>query len=141
MPKKINFIQITLLFILFTLAEGCQSHTTAIEKNLSPAEYFQLARDATVEGNYRLALAYYESFIDQYNSNHHRNEIHRLLWADYEIAFLHHKMNNDEKAIDLLNKLIARYETDDSDNYPIGPKNLSLRVITELNLSQKSTSE
>ena len=106
MPKKINFIQITLLFIMFSLTYGCQSHTSAIEKNLSPAEYFQLARDATVEGNYRLALAYYESFIDQYNSNNHQNEIHRLLWADYEIAFLYHKMDNDKKAIDLLNKLI-----------------------------------
>ena len=141
MPKKLNFIQITLLFILFTLTYGCQSHTSAIEKNLSPAEYFQLARDATVEGNYRLALAYYESFIDQYNSNNHQNEIHRLLWADYEIAFLYHKMDNDEKAIDLLNKLIARYETDDSDNYPIGPKNLSQRVIKELKIFQEATSE
>ena len=50
-------------------------------------------------------------------------------------------MDNDKKAIDLLNKLIARYETDDSDNYPIGPKNLSQRVITELKISQEASSE
>ena len=69
-------------------------------------------------------MAYYETFLDKYP-----DDVSRGLWASYEVAFLHHKMGEDDRAIELFDELIARYENapEDSD-WPQGPLILAAKV-------------
>lgn len=121
-----------LAVLAVTLIVGCQSSPLAIEPDLAPAEYFQHAQEATVNTDYALAMQYYQTFRDRFAGGGFPEQIGRLLWADYEIAFLHHKQGEDETAIELLVTLVERYEQQDAVGYPAGPRTLALRVIAEL---------
>jgi outer membrane protein assembly factor BamD (BamD/ComL family) len=112
-----------LLVALLTLA-GCRTSIDSIEQDLTPEQYFQKAIEATDNNNFRLAMAYYQSFLEKYPDDLARN-----LWASYEVAFLHYKMGNESRALELFDELIARYEeADEEAGWPQGPLVLAVKV-------------
>ena len=70
-----------------------------------------------------------------------RNNLEKNLWASYEIAFLHHKMGDDQKAIELFDKLIAKYNSTKAKNWPVAPKILAQKVKEEIISKQKEKNE
>ena len=86
-------------------AFGCRTTVDPLEQELTPDQYFQRAIEASDRDNYRLAMRYYEAFQAKYPDDLQRN-----IWASYEIAFLHHKLGNDDKCIEMIDALLAKYE-------------------------------
>lgn len=123
MKKIYSLALIALAFILFS----CQTTVKEIPANLSPAELFQKAQDASENDNYTLAMEYYKTFQKRYPDNLEKN-----LWASYEIAFLYHKMGKNETAIKLFNELINKYATQGKKDWPQAPKILAQKVRDEL---------
>lgn len=74
---------------------------------LTPAEVFQRAQDASDNGEYRRALAYYEGFLGQPGI-----DAQRAAWARYETALLYHKLGDDDTALAKLDELLALYGAD-----------------------------
>jgi outer membrane protein assembly factor BamD (BamD/ComL family) len=104
---------------------GCATTVPAPRPDLTPAEFFQYAQDASDSGDYRLSISYYEMFRTQYpqDSSHQA-------WAMYEIAFLYHKMGEDKKAIALFDELIALYAN--NAGLPDGPRILAEKVKADI---------
>jgi tetratricopeptide (TPR) repeat protein len=90
---------------------------------MTPGTYFNKAQNASQKGCYEIAIQYYEKFQEAYPNN-----VEKGVWAEYRIAFLHHKMGNDELSLELLNALLNRYETDISGALPEATKTLALKV-------------
>lgn len=121
MKKHIPVVAALCAVALFALA-GCATTPQEIQTDLSPAEFFQKAQEAADAGRYVLAMRYYETFREQYP-----NELERNLWARYEIAFLHHKMGDNDEAVRLFNQLLADYDREGQD-WPQGPRILAQQV-------------
>ncbi len=98
-------------------AAGCRSTVDPLAQDLTPDQYFQRAIEASDKDNYRLALRYYEAFQAKFPNDAARN-----IWASYEIALLHHKLGDDDKAIELFDQLLARYENQPADAPPLPPR-------------------
>ena len=114
------------------LVLGCATPLPPVDADLTPAEFFQAAQEATVDGKYTRAMRYYEVYRERYGGDSAPGQSVRLLWADYEIAFLHHKMGDDETARELLRALIRRYQEPEAIDYPPAPRIMALRVIAEI---------
>ena len=114
------------------LLASCASSPADLTGPIAPAEYFQHGQEATAGGDYRGAMAWYETFRTHYAEDPTPEVQKLLLWAEYEVAFLHHKMGDDRTAVRLLRELIARYEAPEAAAYPPAPRTLALRVIEEL---------
>lgn len=114
------------------LLASCASSPDDLTGEITPAEYFQQAQEATAAGNYGGAMAWYEAFRQRYAESPTPGQQNLLLWAEYEVAFLHHKMGDDRTAVRLLGELIDRYETPEAATYAPAPRILALRVIEEL---------
>jgi hypothetical protein len=114
---------------LVAALSACQT-IVDIPPDLSPAGFFQAAQDASSGRNPRAAMAYYEEFRVRFGDD--PNELARLLWADYEVAFLHHKLGDDARAVNLLRELIDHYADSTSADWPVGPETLARRVLAEL---------
>lgn len=114
------------------LLASCASSPDDLTGEITPAEYFQRAQEATASGDYRNAMAWYEAFRERHADEPTPGQQNLLLWAEYEMAFLHHKMGDDLTAVRLLRELVQRYETPDAATYAPAPRILALRVITEL---------
>ena len=106
--------------VFFTACANCE---IIIDEEMAPSLYFKRAQAVSNKGCYESAISYYQKFLEAYPSN-----IEKGAWAEYRIAFLHHKMGNDELCLELLNTLLMRYETDTSGALPEGPKTLALKV-------------
>ncbi len=113
---------------------GCKSVPTEIPPDLSPADYFQKAQEATDAGRYAVALKYYESFLEKYPEERDRD-----LWARYEIALLHSKMKDTATALRLLDELLALYSGEDAAQLPQGPRILAEKVKARLLASMPKT--
>ena len=100
----------------------CSSVPEEIEEGLTPMEYFQRAQEASDSSRYKLSMAYFEKFQEQYPEERDRN-----LWAEYEIALLYHKMGKNRIALERFDALLAKYEQGDS-SLPAGPKILAEKV-------------
>lgn len=114
------------------LLATCASGPDNLTEELTPPEYFQRGQEATAAGDFRGAMAWYEAFRERYSENPTPVAQNLLLWAEYEVAFLYHKMGNDRNAARLLSELVARYDTPEADSYPPAPRILALRVLQEL---------
>jgi outer membrane protein assembly factor BamD (BamD/ComL family) len=112
------------LLIITLLFSGCLSRIDPYEENISSVEIFQKAYEATDARNYSLAISYYKAFIERFPDDRKG-----CIWAQYEIAFLYHKMGKDDKSLELFNELIKQYEGEDGDLLPEAPKILSEKVI------------
>ena len=102
---------------------ACQSQLGAIDTDLSPIEFFQRAQEASDAGDYSRAVEYYQVFQEKYPEIIDRN-----LWSSYEIAFLYHKLGQDDRALQLFEKLLERYSQSDSQALPQGPRILAEKV-------------
>ena len=100
----------------------CSSVPEQIEEGLTPMEYFQRAQEASDSGRYKLSMAYYEKFQEQYPDERDRN-----LWAEYEIALLYYKMGKNRIALDRFDALLDKYQQGDP-SLPAGPKILAEKV-------------
>jgi tetratricopeptide (TPR) repeat protein len=112
----------------------CSSVPEEIEDSLTPMEYFQRAQEASDSGRYKLSMAYYDKFQEQYPDERDRN-----LWAEYEIALLYSKMGKNRVALERFDVLLAKYEERDP-SLPAGPKILAEKVKARI-LEQLSPEE
>lgn len=119
---KIVVLNILLMSTLFMF--GCISRIDPYEEDISSVEIFQKAYEATDMRNYSLAISYYKAYMERFP-----DDIKGCIWAEYEIAFLYHKMGNDDKSLELFNELLKKYEGEDTDLLPEAPKVLSEKVI------------
>ena len=124
-----------------TLLAGCVTASPELAEGLTPAEYFQRAQEATAQHDYGLAMRWYAAFRERFADDPSPQQMARLLWAEYEIAFLYHKMGDDENALRLLRALVRSYEQPAAADYPAGPRVLALRVITELDATPAASEQ
>ena len=122
----------TAILVGAALLAGCVTASPELAEGLTPAEYFQKAQEATAQHDYGLAMRWYAAFRERFAEDPSPQDMARLLWAEYETAFLYHKMGDDETALRLLHALVRSYEQPAAADYPAGPRVLALRVITEL---------
>ena len=122
----------TAILVAAALLAGCVTASPELAEGLTPAEYFQRAQEATAHHDYGLAMRWYAAFRERFADDPSPQDMARLLWAEYETAFLYHKMGDDETALRLLRALVRSYEQPEAAGYPAGPRVLALRVITEL---------
>ena len=127
-----GWAHITLLIGGAWLLASCASSPDNLTGEIAPAEYFQRAQEATTAGDYGNAMAWYAAFRERYADDPAPGQRNLLLWAEYEMAFLHHKMGDDRTAVRLLRDLVQRYETPEAVTYQPAPRILALRVISEL---------
>ena len=111
---------------------GCQTPMPDPSEQLTAPEYFQAARDSVSQRNYRAAMDYYRAYLERFPASAHPDELERNLWAEYEIAFIHHKLDDDQAAIELLGLLVAKYDGEGGEDLPPAPGRLARRVIEEL---------
>ncbi len=107
---------------------GCATTPPTASSELTPAEFFQRAQDASENGNFQLAIDYYTLFQQKYPDD----KAHQA-WASYEIAFSYHKMGNNKKAIELFNQLLDVYAK--GDPLPDGPRILAEKVKARIEAS------
>ncbi len=88
---------------------------------LTPAEMFQRAQDASSSGDFSRSLDYYRLFKQKYPQDKDRG-----VWADYEIALIYHKTGDDVEAIRLFDELLDRYAK--REPLPDGPRILAEKV-------------
>jgi outer membrane protein assembly factor BamD (BamD/ComL family) len=127
-----------LITIFVSLLAVCSSVPDEIQEGLTPLEYFQRAQEATDENRYALAIAYYQKFQEQYPEEQYPDQRDRNIWAEYEIALLHHKMGKDQIALERFEALLARYEAGETD-LPEGPRILAEKV--KARIEEKLASE
>lgn len=116
----------------------CVTVTDDVIDDLAPDIYFQNAQEATTNRDYQRAMRWYRAFVERHQNltGSSLEKRSRLLWAEYEIAFLHHKMGDDETALILLQDLVNKYESPEITNLPLAPGILAKRIIKELNPSK-----
>jgi outer membrane protein assembly factor BamD (BamD/ComL family) len=113
--------------ILSILFASCAGSASPDVEGLTVAEYFQKAYEASDNKNYKLAIAYYKIFQENFP-----DQVERNIWAEYEIAFTYYKMGNNDRAIELLDALIAKYEEDAAGELPVAPKALADKVKAKI---------
>ncbi len=113
------------VILALVAAAGCRSTVDPLTQDLTPDQYFQRAIEASDKDNYRLAMKYYEAFQAKFPDDATRN-----IWASYEIALLHHKLGDEDKAIELFDQLLVRYQNQPADApaLPPGPRVLAEKV-------------
>jgi len=117
-----------LLLTLLPLLMVCKTTLPTVAQELTPAQIFQKAQEASDDQKYALAMYYYRTFQERYP-----DELERNLWAEYEIALLYAKLGKRELAITHFNSLLQRYATDaEAASYPPAPKILAEKVKARL---------
>ncbi|HKK48203.1 MAG TPA: tetratricopeptide repeat protein [Alkalispirochaeta sp.] len=106
---------------------SCQSGPEEIPPNLSRMEMFQQAQEASDQGDYEQALAYYEEFIRRYP-----DDAGSIVEAEYEIAFLAYKQDELPEARQQFEDILAKFESDDANNLPAWPRILSEKLIERI---------
>lgn len=111
---------------------GCQTPMPDASELMTAPEYFQAARDASSQRDYQGAMDYYRAYLERFPATADPDELERNLWAEYEIAFMHHKLDDDQAAMELLGLLVAKYDGEGGEDLPPAPGRLARRVIEEL---------
>lgn len=112
--------------VLFVAA--CRSAPPVVTEGLSAAEVFQRAQDAAEKGDSLAAIRYYEAFKEK-----RPDDLERVAWASYEIAFLYHKMKKNDTALVLLDQLLAVY-ANEGDGLPPAPRILAEKLKSRIEL-------
>jgi outer membrane protein assembly factor BamD (BamD/ComL family) len=118
------------LFLLpLAAVTGCKSGPREIETNLTPPEYFQRAQQAVIErSDYETALAYYNTVLEQFPNDRQNGVI-----ARYEIAFIHYKQENYEKAREGFEEILSLYNNDQAADLPPWPPVLADKLLQKMN--------
>jgi outer membrane protein assembly factor BamD (BamD/ComL family) len=119
------------LAVALALLASCASQNHTIPDDLTAGEIFQRAQDAVDRGDYNLGITFYTLCQQRYP-----DDLNHEIWASYEIAFLYHKMRNNEKALQLVNELLARY-TNGGDALPPAPPVLAQKLKTLIEEANK----
>jgi outer membrane protein assembly factor BamD (BamD/ComL family) len=129
MKKIVSRFPLLLLAALLALSAlaACKTAPVVISPDLSPADLFQKAQEASDAGKYDLALRYYETFQER-----HPDDLEHNLWARYEIALLRHKMGDDQTAVQLLDELLALYAGEDAKDLPPAPRILAEKIKAKI---------
>lgn len=124
--KRLRPIFFILLISLFFYA--CSTTQNTVEEDLTPGEYFQKAQTASSDQrDYEKALLYYQTFLRQYP-----DQQLLVVEAEYEIAFLHYKMEEYDRALALFNGIIEKYKKPDSSILPAWPEVLSKKMVEKI---------
>jgi tetratricopeptide (TPR) repeat protein len=123
MKRRPHTLTLGISLLSLLLLCTCTSAPPEIEPGLQPREYFQRAQDASEADKYKLAVYYYEAFLEAYPEERDRG-----LWAEYEIALLYEKMGELKQSLRLCDALLARYLSADAQDYPPGPQILAEKV-------------
>ncbi len=105
---------------------ACATQTHIVTDGLNVAEIFQRAQDAVSHGDFKAGIKYY-SVVPK---NFPDDKAHGA-WAEYEIAFLYHKMGKNDTALSLLKTLLDEY-AQAGDTLPPGPQILAQKLKTRL---------
>ena len=119
-----------------SLLLGCQTPVLEITDQMHPPEFFQAARTAVGQRNYQVAIEYYWFYLERFPAAAYPDELERNLWAEYEIAFMHHKLAEDQNAIELLGQLVAKYDGEGGEDLPPAQGRLARRVLEELQATE-----
>ncbi len=125
--KKTTSIAIFTFISLLVFFSGCKTAPVVIPDEMTPAEFFQKAQEASNNGKYGTALSYYNTFLERYPDDSQRG-----VEAEYEIAFIAFKQHDYTKAEKLFNEILGKYSTESSQVLPAWPKILSQKVLSEM---------
>ncbi len=90
-------------------------------------EMFQQAQEASDQGRYEQALAYYEEFIRRFPDDQAS-----IVEAEYEIAFLAYKQDQLPEARQQFEDILEKYESDGAEQLPAWPRILSEKLIERI---------
>lgn len=120
--------------IILILTFSCASQPKEIPNDLEPIEYFQKAQHfASDKNNYRVAIHYYETFIER-----HPDDFQRIVEAKYEIAFLHYKQGKTQLAKTEFQELLKNYEGENANVLPAWPRILAQKVLKKIENQERS---
>lgn len=123
--RRSLFVGVIALIALFV--NSCQSAPEEIPPGLSQMEMFQRAQEASDQGRYEQALAYYEEFIRRFP-----DDPGSVTEAEYEIAFLAYKQDQLTDARRGFEEILDKYESDNSRALPAWPRVLSEKLIDRI---------
>jgi len=132
--KKAFLVAALALVPLLGWLGACRTTPVNIPQELTPADLFQKAQEASDVGRYALALKYYQAFQQRYPDERDRN-----LWARYEIALLHYKMGDDATAVRQFDELLAMYSGEGAADLPQGPKILAEKIKKKIEEKGKAS--
>jgi outer membrane protein assembly factor BamD (BamD/ComL family) len=112
---------------------ACSSGPAVISPDLTAAEIFQRAQDASDRGDYPLGIRYYSIIESSFP-----DDINHVTWASYEIAFLYHKMGKDDLSLTLITDLLYKYSKDNG-SLPPAPHVLALKLKARLEETPQKT--
>ncbi len=87
------------------LLAGCATAPEDVPDDLSAPEMFQRAQEAVDSQNFATAEAYYEAALERFEDDAEVTAI-----AQYEIAFIHYRRGEYDKAEEGFRELLERYE-------------------------------
>jgi outer membrane protein assembly factor BamD (BamD/ComL family) len=125
--KRTFLVTALALVALLGWLGACRTTSVGIPTDLTEADLFQRAQEASDAGKYTLALRYYAAFQERFPEDRDRN-----LWARYEIALLRHKMGDDATAVRLFDELLGLYTGEAAAELPQGPRILAEKIKAKI---------
>jgi len=117
---------IAVLVLLFAACETVPEQSD-IPEDLTTQEYFQRAQEAVDQRYYETALVYYRTYLER-----NPDDVENRVAAQYEIAFLHYKMEDYDTAQRMFEELLARYEGEEANQLPAWPRILSEKLLEKI---------
>ncbi len=109
-------ILILLITIFITVLISCKSKIDSFDPGLDERILAQRGTEAIDDDNFKLALLYFKAIIDNPPDNSDKN-----IWASYEIANIHYKMEEYITSLELLDAIILEYQKEEAVLYPEAP--------------------
>ena len=129
-------VTLRVLLALACTAAGlaaCASEAPIVTDGLTVAQVFQHAQDAVSRGDYNAGIAYYSVVARNFP-----DDTAHGAWAEYEIAFLYHKLGKNDTALSLAKVLLDKY-AQAGETLPAGPQILAQKLKTRLEAAAAST--
>ena len=122
-----KLLNIAAFLIAVALAASCVSGPLVIPEDLTAAELFQRAQEASDRNRYNTSLQYYETVLERFPF-----DSDLVCAAEYEIAFIHYKQKKYELSKAGFNALLERYNTPDEALLPPQFKILANKILTTI---------
>ena len=106
-------------------AGGCSSGPPVVPDELTPLQFFQRAQEESENANWDNAIYYYQTFLDRFP-----DDLENCAAARYEIAFIHYKKGDYEKALAGFQEVVDFYDTPNLPaTFLLWPRAMSLKLI------------
>ena len=127
-------MKITHLFLIVMLlvCAACQTGPVKIEDDISAAELVQRGQAAYDWNRYAQAAQYYAAILERFPF-----DIEKTCEAQYEIARIHYKQNQYDRAREEMEALRMRYDTAEAEILPSKFKILSEIVLAQIDEKQQ----